>query len=238
MSSCIPKKKLLYVQETKKNKDVNEYVNKRPEKKIQPFDNIYIRVSSIDEKTNDIFSQQGQASNGTNIDLVSYTVNESGYINFPFVGEIYVKGMTLQDAQKHIEEQVGQFLPQISITVKFVNNTVSVLGEVRNPGEHIFYRDQITVFQAFSLAGGFSDYGDMEKVILVREAKNKVNFFYLDLTQKEIVSSEFYYIIPNDVLIVKPINAKFRNLSLINVPIFLTTITTFVTLYFLFYRPN
>jgi protein involved in polysaccharide export with SLBB domain len=74
------------------------------------------------------------------------------------VGEIYVKGMTLQDAQKHIEEQVGQFLPQISITVKFVNNTVSVLGEVRMPGEHIFYRDQITIFQAFSLAGGFSDY--------------------------------------------------------------------------------
>ncbi|NOX48183.1 MAG: hypothetical protein GXO89_14520, partial [Chlorobi bacterium] len=115
MSSCIPKKKLLYVQESKKNKDVNEYVNIRPEKKIQPFDNIYIRVSSIDEKTNAIFSRQGQTSNGTNIDLISYTVNESGYINFPFVGEIYVKGMTLQDAQKHIEEQVGQFLTNISV---------------------------------------------------------------------------------------------------------------------------
>jgi polysaccharide export outer membrane protein len=235
-SSCIPKRKLLYVQETKKDRDINEYTNVRPEKLIQPFDNIYIKVSSIDEKTNDIFSQQGQMASASNIDLISYTVNESGYINFPFVGEIYVKGMTLQDAQKKIEEDVGQYLTHISITVKFVNNTVSVLGEVRAPGEHIFYRDQITIFQAFSLAGGFSDYGDKEKVVLIREAKNKVNYYYLDLTEKEIVSSEFYYIIPNDVLIVKPINAKFRNLSLINVPIFLTTISTFITIYLLFYR--
>lgn len=238
ISSCIPKKKLLYVQETKKNKDINEYANVRPEKLIQPFDNIYIKVSSIDQKTNDIFSQQGQMASASVIDLISYTVNESGYINFPFVGEIYVKGMTLQEAQKKIEEDVSQYLTNISITVKFVNNTVSVLGEVRAPGEHVFYKDQITVFQAFSLAGGFSDYGDMEKVVLIRESKNKIHYYYLDLTKKEIVSSEFYYIIPNDVLIVKPINAKFRNLSLVNVPVFLTTITTFVTLYFLFYRPN
>lgn len=238
MSSCIPKKKLLYVRDTKENKDINEYVNIRPEKKIQPFDNIYIRVSSIDEKTNDVFSNQTRMASQADINLVSYTVNQSGYIDFPFVGEIYVKEMTLQDAMKEIEKEISQYLPDISVTVKYVNNTVSVLGEVRQAGEHIFYRDQITIFQAFSLAGGFSDYGDMERVVLIREANNKIDYYYLDLTDKAIVSSKFYYIIPNDVLIVKPINAKFRNLSLINVPIFLTTITTFVTLYFLFYRPN
>ena len=238
MSSCIPKKKLIYVQDTKDNKDINEYVNVRPEKKIQPFDNIYIRISSIDEKTNDVFSNQTRMASQADINLVSYTVNQSGYIDFPFVGEIYVKGLTLQDAMIEIEKEVSQYLPDISVTVKYVNNTVSVLGEVRMPGEHIFYRDQITIFQAFSLAGGFSDYGDMQTVTLIREANNKIDYYYLDLTDKAVVSSEFYYIIPNDVLIVKPINAKFRNLSLINVPIFLTTITTFITLYFLFYRPN
>ncbi len=238
VSSCIPKKKLLYVRDTKDNKDINEYVNVRPEKKIQPFDNIYIRISSIDEKTNDVFSNQTRMASQADINLVSYTVNQSGYIDFPFVGEIYVKELTLQDAMKEIEKEVSQYLPDISVTVKYVNNTVSVIGEVRMPGEHIFYRDQITIFQAFSLAGGFSDYGDMQTVTLIREANNKINYYYLDLTDKAIVSSEFYYIIPNDVLIVKPINAKFRNLSLINVPIFLTTITTFITLYFLFYRPN
>lgn len=234
LSSCIPKKKLLYLQEQKKNEVQDIYVNVRPEKTIQPFDNIYIKVSSIDEKTANIFAEQTAQGSESNINLLSYTISQSGYINFPFVGEIYVKGLTLQDAQKAIEKEVSQYLTNISITVKFVNNSVAVLGEVRSPGEYSFYRDQITVFQAISFAGGFSDYGYKQKVILIRESQNEIIYHYLDLTDKSIVSSEFYYIIPNDVLVVKPINAKFRNLSMVNWPIFLTTITTAVTLYLLF----
>ncbi|MCF8369835.1 MAG: polysaccharide biosynthesis/export family protein [Bacteroidales bacterium] len=235
-SSCIPKKKLLYTQDQKEKDEQNEYVNIRPEKTIQPFDNIYIKVSSIDEKTASIFDSQTRNASEININLLSYTVNQSGYINFPFVGEIFVKNMTLPQAQVRIEEEVGEYLPNISISVKFVNNTVSVLGEVKRPGEYAFYRDQITIFQALSFASGITDYGNKQKVILVREAKNKINYYYLDLTNKNIVSSEYYYIIPNDVLIVKPIRAKFRNLSLVNLPIFLATITTLSTLYILFYK--
>ena len=232
--SCVPKKKLLYLQEQKKKEVQDQYVNVRPQKTIQPFDNIYIKVSSIDEKTANIFADQSSQGSESNINLLSYTVNQSGYINFPFVGEIYVKSKTLQEAQKIIENEVSQYLTNISITVKFVNNAVAVLGEVRSPGEYMFYKDQITIFQAISFAGGFSDYGYKQKVILIREAQNEVNYHYLDLTNKNIVSSEFYYIIPNDVIVVKPINAKFRNLSMVNWPIFLTTITTAVTLYLIF----
>ncbi|GAB4322973.1 MAG: hypothetical protein Kow00127_15640 [Bacteroidales bacterium] len=234
LNSCIPKKKLLYTQDQKRSSEVNEYENFRPEKTIQPFDNIYVKVSSIDEKVNSVFSEQSRATGQSNINLISYTVNQSGYINFPFVGQIYVKGLTLEEAQERIEQEVSKYLNQISITVKFVNNTVSVLGEVKRPGEYPFYRDQITIFQAISSAGGFTDYGDKSQVTLIRESGNKIQYHYIDLTDKNIVSSEYYYIIPNDVLIVRPINQKFRNLSLVNWPMFLTTITTFTTLYLLF----
>jgi polysaccharide export outer membrane protein len=234
VSSCIPKRKLIYLQDQKEKDEKNEYVNVRPEKTIQPFDNIYIKVSSIDEKVNSVFSESGRSSSESNINLLSYTVSQSGYIDFPFVGEIYVKDQTLQQAQQKIEDKVGEFLNNISITVKFVNNTVSVLGEVKRPGEYPFYRDQITILQALSYGGGFTDYGDKERVLLIREAENKINYYYLDLTRKDIVASEHYYIIPNDVLVVRPINQKFRNLSLVNWPLFLTTVTTGATLYLLF----
>ncbi|MEZ5082530.1 MAG: polysaccharide biosynthesis/export family protein [Bacteroidales bacterium] len=237
-ASCVPKRKLLYTQDQKEKEEQNEYSNIRPEKTIQPFDNLYVKVSSIDEKTAAIFASQDRNTSETSINLLSYTVNQAGYINFPFVGEIFVKNMKLQDAQVKIEQEVSEYLPNISISVKFVNNTVSILGEVRRPGEHSFNRDQITVFQALSLATGISDYGDKKRIILIREAQNKINYYYLDLTDKNIVSSEYYYIIPNDVIIVKPINAKFRNLSMVNWPIFLTTITTAVTLYLLFRNQN
>jgi polysaccharide export outer membrane protein len=118
--------------------------------------------------------------------------------------------------------------------VKFVNNRVAVLGEVRVPGEYAFSRDQVTILQALSFAGDITDYGNKKDVILIRESQNQINYHYLDLSDKEVVASEYYYIIPNDVIIVRPIKLKFRNLSMLNWPIYLTTITTAVTLYLLF----
>lgn len=235
ITSCIPKRKLLYLQEQGNGKQKNEYANSRPEKTIQPFDNLYIQVSSIDEKTANIFGSQGRVSGSADMNLLSYTVNQDGYITFPFVGEIYVQGLKLQEARAKIEAEVGVYLTNISITVKFVNNTVAVLGEVSRPGEYVFYRDQITIFQALSFAGDFRDFGDKETVILIRELKNSITYHYIDLTDKNIVSSDYYYIIPNDVIIVKPVNAKFRNLSLANVPLILSTISTIASLTLLVY---
>ena len=236
LSAFIPKKKLIYFQEEKDSEMVNDYRNIRPEKKIQPFDNLYINVSSIDEKTANIFSSDARSL--STVDLISYTVDQSGKINFPFVGEIYIKDLTLEQAQARIEDEVGQYLSNISITVKFLNNRVALLGEVRRPGEYAFSRDQITIFQALSLAGDFSDYGNKKDVILIREAQNEIKYHYLDLTKKDVVASEYYYIIPNDLIIVRPIKQKFRNLSMVNWPIYLTTISTAVTLYLLFAPRN
>lgn len=232
-TSCIPKRKLVYTQDQMPKEAKDEYVNVRPEKTIQPFDNIYIKVSSIDEKTNAVFAG-ARAATETNINLLSYTVNSSGYIDFPFVGEIYVKDLTLVEAKATIESKVGDYLQNLAITVKFVNNVVTVLGEVNRPGEHPFFRDQVTIFQAIGYAGGFTDFGDKQRVTLIREANNKINYYYLDLTNKDIVASSYYYLIPNDVILVRPIKAKFRNLSLANWPLFLTTLTTATTLYLIF----
>jgi polysaccharide export outer membrane protein len=73
---------------------------------------------------------------------------------------------------------------------------------------------------------------------VIREAQNQINYYYLDLTRKDVVASEHYYIIPNDLIIVRPIKLKFRNLSMINWPIYLTTITTAVTLWLVLYPRN
>ncbi len=232
--SCLPKKKLLYLQQ-EETEIKNEYVNIRPEKTIQPFDNIYIQVSSIDEKTANVFGSQARVASASDVNLVSYTVNQSGFITFPFVGEIFVQGLKLQEARQKIEAEVGEYLTNISITVKFVNNTVTVLGEVNRPGEYTFYRDQITIFQALSLAGDIKDYGNKTNVILIRETRDKINYDVIDLTDREVVSKDNYYIIPNDVIIVKPINAKFRNLNLVNLPYILSTVSTLASLAVLIY---
>jgi len=235
-SSCVPRSKLMYLQDEKKDEVVNEYLNIRSIKKIESFDNIFISVISTDERTARIFGGEQSAMSRDYLSLVSYTVDKDGYIFFPFVGQIHVKGLVLKEAQEKIELEVGQYLNNISITVKFVNNNITVLGEVNRPGEYAFFEDQVSIFQAIGFASGFSDFGDKTDVILIREQDDMIRYFYVDLTDKNIVASEHYYIIPNDIVVVKPINAKFRNLQILNWPLILSTITTFITIYLLFYN--
>ncbi len=233
LSSCIPKKKITYLREEKRAEKQDTYKSVRPEKTIQPFDNIYIKIISTDDKTSKVFSSGGGGGNTSDINLISYSVDEKGNINFPFIGEISVKDMTLNQVQDTIQREVSQYFTNVSIEVKFVNNTISVLGEVNNPGVYSFYKDQITIFQAISYAGGVTDFGNLSRVILIREENNLVNYHYLDLTTKDIVASNFFYIIPNDIIVINPIRAKIRRLKGFDYSTMLYTLTTIITFYLL-----
>jgi len=201
--------KLKYVDDTSASTVKNEYFNDRSEKKIQPYDYLYIKIFSLDEKTNSIFNERSYSIDN---ELLSYAVDGDGNISMPFIGEINVKNLTINEAREKVEKSLGVYLNNISVIVRFVSNKVTVLGEVNNPGQHPFYDEKVTVFQALGFAGGTSGFGDLSLVTLVREKDNVVKYYYLDLTKKNIASSEYYYLLPNDVLIINPIKAKYREL--------------------------
>lgn len=234
-ASCVPQEKLKYVQDETTMHLKEEYMRNRPEKRIKPFDNLYINVLSIDEQTARIFSNQSSnTSGGINLDLLSYTVSKNGYIDFPFIGEINLNNLTLLEAKAKVEKEISQYLSNTAITMKFVNSNITVLGEVRNQGEFPYFKEQLNIFQAVGYAGGLSDYGDKSKVTLIREYNNMVKYHNLDLTDKNIVESKFYYLQPGDVVIVEPIKTKFRNLRTFTYSTFLATTTTLITILYFF----
>jgi polysaccharide export outer membrane protein len=210
VSSCAPVEKLKYVDDATSNQVKNEYFNDRTEKKIGPYDYLYIKIFSLDERTNSIFNERSYSIDN---ELLSYAVDGDGNISMPFIGEINVKDLTINEAREKVEKSLGGILNNISVIVRFVSNKVTVLGEVNQPGQHPFYDEKVTVFQALGFAGGTSGFGDLSKVTLVRERDNVVKYYNLDLTRKNIASSEYYYLLPNDVLIINPIKAKYRDLK-------------------------
>jgi polysaccharide biosynthesis/export protein len=210
LGSCIPAEKLKYAIDTPESKD--KYYNDIQEKTIQPYDYLYIRIYSLDEATSRIFNAETVGSQ-TNEHLQSYAVNDQGYITFPFIGNILVKDLTLEDARISLEKELNKYLTNVSIRIRFVANKITVVGEVNHPGNYTFYDEKITVFQALGLAGDVANYGDKTKVALVREKDDNINYYYLNLTDKSIVASDFYYLLPNDILIVDPVKAKYRMLQ-------------------------
>lgn len=225
-ASCVPIKKLTYFN------DLNELqepgVNPRTQKLVMPFDKLFIKVTSIDPQTTQIFNPTEEIRSGTTNGVLGYLVDESGNVNFPFVGNINVVNLTTAQAGDKIQKALSEYVPQISVSVKYIDNEVTVLGEVRNQGVFPFIQDKLNIYEALGLGGGLTQYGDRKKIILVRNEGNRIMHYRLNLSDSKIASKDQYYILPNDVIIVEPLNALSSSYSNITYTTILSSITTLI----------
>lgn len=216
ITSCIPQKRIVYLQDKNPEDTLTKFFREKvPEYKIQPGDNLYIKVHSLDEKTFSFFNNTGGSSQSTqylsndiSVYLNSYTVSDLGFVDFPFVGEIKVQNLTIDETKDLIQEIINKFLIETTITVKLVNYKITMVGEVRRPGEYSVYQENINIFEAISMAGDLTDYANRNEVALVRQTKNGAVIHRIDLTDNKILESEYYYLMPNDILYIKPLKGK------------------------------
>lgn len=228
-SSCVPKKQLTYFNDF--DKLAEPAVNPRVQKKITPFDKLYIRILSIDPQINTIFNAPTEMSySGASTGIIGYLVDESGNINFPFVGDINVGGLTTGGAAMKIQEALDVYVGKTSVTVKYIDNKVTVVGEVVSAGVFNFTQDKITVYDAIGLGGGITRYGDRKNVILIRNENDKIMQYKLDLSDSRITGKDYYYIHPNDILVVEPLKAISSSYSNITYTTILSSITTLIAI--------
>ncbi len=232
-NSCVPQKKIMYVQSKDKKDTLNTFILKhRPKNTIQPFDNLYISVISPDETTSQMFnSNDGSVSQqNVNYHMISYTVNDSGYVDFPFVGRILVEGLTILEAKDVIQNALSEYISNAALIVKFVGKNITLIGEVENQGEFVIYSDNISIFSALAMAGGMTDFGNRENVTIIREENGKTSFHKIDLTDKRVTLSNFYYLKPDDVVIVQPLKQKSYGFASFPYTLVLTSLTTLIVL--------
>lgn len=90
-------------------------------------------------------------SYGSTAGLIGYLVDEDGNISFPFVGKINVMDLTTADAADKIQKALSDYVPQTSIIVKYVDNQVTVMGEVQRQGIYSFSQDKLNIYEAIGL---------------------------------------------------------------------------------------
>ena len=130
--------------------------------RVRPEDKISILVNSKDPLLMNLFNlpiisrQIGTTSGTSNSQGISgYTINKDGDIDFPVLGHIHVAGMTREEIASYIKEELvsKNLVKDPVVTVEFMNLTVSVLGEVANPGRFNIDKDKLTLLDALSMAG-------------------------------------------------------------------------------------
>lgn len=212
LSSCIPQKKMLYMQVTTDTDTLSTFKNERKiDYRVQPGDNLYIRVVSLDEQTTMLLNPSGTGNNMNNdasIYLNSYTVNETGYLDFPMTGEIFVKNMTIDEIKKELNIQLREYLKELVVIVKLVNFNITMLGEVNRPGQYKIYQTSINLFEAVSMASDLTDFANRNTIAIIRQTKTGSEVTYVDMTKRDILLSEMYYLKPNDIVYVQPVKGK------------------------------
>src|SRR5262249_6165943 len=135
-------------------------------------------------------------------------VDKTGNVGLPSVGRIKVQGLTVGEAQELIQKKINDYFTNATVILKLVSFRVSVLGEVERPGAYFVSNNQITLLEALALAGGPKEYGDKRHVTLMRQSDQGTQALYVDLGKAEVLSSEYYYLLPNDVVYVPTLKAR------------------------------
>jgi polysaccharide biosynthesis/export protein len=176
--------------------------------RIKTSDELYIQVSSIDQDQYNFFYNQSQSSRimprtATEFSLTAYTVDINGYINFPLVGVISVGGLTITEAELKLMKLLTDYLNQPTVKINFVNKSVTILGEVAVPGKYYYSEDYLSIFDALALAGEVEHYANRAQVKVIRENNDSLNIFVIDLTDKDLMSSDKYYLHSKDIVYVE-----------------------------------
>ena len=145
--------------------------------------------------------------------MQNYLVDAEGNLHLPVIGKIKAAGMTKIALTQTIKEAIfPRYLTEEPIIlIRFVNFEVSVLGEVLRPGSFVIDNEKISLFEALALAGDMTIYGKRNTVLLIREENGKRETIRLDIRDKNLVNSPYFYLQQNDVIYVEPNNPKARS---------------------------
>jgi polysaccharide export outer membrane protein len=204
-------------------------------------DILYILVNSADLASNAVFNAVNSGGNlqGANLQFSTspgYLVEEDGTLSFPRIGKVMAAGKDKVALKAELELALLPYLKDPSITIRYLNFRVTVLGEVARPGTYVSLNERMTLLEVIGQAGDLTDFGKRENVLLIRETDQEQQYHRINLNDRSSIAEEFYYLRPNDVIYIEPIKSKrFRSTNFSQVgPLTLSAISVLISTLFYF----
>jgi len=139
--------------------------------RIQPQDILQIRnLQNISYIIGDAPSATTGGSGGaSSLQGQDFQVEEDGSVALPVIGRVQVEGLTRQEAASKVEEMYKKsLLKDPIIELKIVNLKITVLGEIRTPGNYLLIKDKTTLIELIGQAGGLTDKANETNVEIIR----------------------------------------------------------------------
>ena len=218
VSSCTSYKQVPYLQNSREIDTT--IVTELYDARIQPKDMLTITVSSENHEAAIPFNLTVATTASANTRstysqpvLQTYLVDNDGYIEFPTIGQLHISGLTKTETESLIKSKIkSHFSSDPIVNVRFTNYKISVLGEVARPNTYTISNEKVNLFEALAMAGDLTIDGNRD-ITLIREKNGQREVARLDLRDKDIINSPYYYLQQNDVIYVTPSERKINTRS-------------------------
>ena len=134
------------------------------------------------------------------------TVLPDGKVSFPLIGEVVAAGQTVTQLKKTITDRLEKYVtaPEVTVIVKESRSRMAyIIGKVARPGPLMLAPD-MTVIQALSSAGGFTEWADQKNISIVRRGEGKetqIKFNFKDFTSGDNLGQNIL-LMPGDTIVV------------------------------------
>lgn len=249
ITSCQPKKNLNYLQDI--DKMVTEESTRLDRATLQPGDQLVVMVMARDMDVAKPFNQNYSAGQAIQNPQVSgnsmpatttasgptYIVDSNYAIDFPNLGKIDVRGLTVDSFKSELLDRLRRYIKDPTVSVQLTNFKVSIMGEVTRPGEFTLIDGKGTLLSALSMAGDLTIYGNREDVLVIRNVDGRTEKAKIDLTKSDFFSSPFYNLRQGDVIYVSSNETKQKTARLDpNAGIYISVASIVVTILALLFK--
>lgn len=185
--------------------------------KIVPYDRLSIRVLvnngsrlvdiSAGVSNPDVTGGIAGNAASTNTVMDDLRVDKDGFVRLPIIGLVGIKGFSISEAEKMIEDRFSKTYVDPFVIINVKNRRVIIFPGSGGNGEVVnLTNDQVSVIEVLALNGGINLKGKSKKVRLVRKVGEEFKIYNIDLSKEAGIVNGQMMVCANDIIYVEPVN--------------------------------
>lgn len=200
-SSCKITRETSYFETLRKDTTLTGFIQNDFESKIQAGDQLSIIATSLssveDEQFNKAASASGSATTG------GFNVLKDGSVLLHRLGHFQAAGFTRKELSTKLQQALLPFMKEPIVNVNYLNHKVTIMGAVGGPQVLPMPEEQLSIIDVLVKSGDITQNGLKNRVMIIREADNRKIIKYVNLQDASIFKSPWYYVQPNDIVVVR-----------------------------------
>lgn len=224
--SCVSNEKVIYMQQLENStgplvESSERYSYHVEDYLLQANDILEISIKTTDPALNEIFNvvktdntdmatMGGGQGAGDAFFMNGYSLDDNGNVEIPLVGVLNLLGLTTKQVKELVESKVVQYVKEDEyfVRVRLGGIRFSTLGEFNRSGKYTILQNRVTIFEAIAFAGDLGPQAKRDEIILLRQYPDGSQIHKINLLDRDLLKSEFFFLKPNDMIYAEPMKVK------------------------------